>query len=477
MRQRVRIVHGHGFEGGVQPLEPRTLLSSDAHIVMEFRREIDHNQTVHVDVNGDGHLDVVAAAFRQVGIALSDGLGGHLAPRYVGFNEPVIGFVIGDLDGDGDGDLAVLTGNRLVRVYDDGPSAYFTRRTLFDLGYRATSITAGQFNNDDVLDLAVMQPPVPGRPNNSSVRLIIQDSMGGLTPGLGRPVPVAGSLSSAQIRPGGTDEILLMAREPNEIHGAFATRTTVFAIGPERLKIIDEEVNLDIAPYAIADVNNDGLDDWVMVRSAGSGQVIVSIAIRDEQSESLYVDVLVGMFQGIVRSAGLHDLTGDNHPDIILIGRLPQFTTVGEHELGVYLLADDGAGGYLQPHQIGTIVPTIVDGRVQNTSIVGFSDSNGDGVADVIVRVESNSVVGSVTPGTGFAVLAIESPDPMDPSGSWITKTLYERVHPVLAFTHQYHVRLTPDLLGMGQDGLIIGRNLPFAIGDGTGVLLVCPVA
>lgn len=450
MRRPARVVPVHGFGDGLLTLEPRIVMSTGMP-VMDFARFV--SDTRAVDVNGDGHLDVVAFANRAIGIALSDGSGGYLTPRYVGFNDPVIDFAIGDLDNDGDGDLVVLTGDRLVRVYDDGPSAYFTRRTLFHMGYRATSITVGHFNNDGLLDAAVMQPPVPGRAV-PTVRLILQDGMGGLIPGLGRPTPYThGRLSIAQIRPSMTDEIVMTTPQ----------REVAFEVGVIRLKVIGDEPRLNVAETAIGDVNQDGHPDYAF-GSFVIGGPRISIALRDDASPIGFTEQVVYSGPAVnMRAVGLADLTGDGRLDVVVIGELPGAGGL-PNTIGVYLLRQGMDGQFGQPEFLVDLPPFFDGLPINSVRILGYSDTNGDGTPDVIIENYSE-FRGEFE----YAVRAIESPDPMGMDGAWSRRAIYPDPFVPLNGVAA-NAQVVPDLLGSGLDGLLV-RN---ARVNGRAVVEVC---
>lgn len=477
MLTRARRPFSLGFDAGLEFLEPRAMFAADAPLALDFQKRIDFNQTQEVDVDGDGRLDLVAISHRQVGIALSDGLGGYSPARYVGFNAPVSDVAVGDLDGDGDGDIAVLTGNRLVRVFDDGPSAYFTRRALFDLGYHSLSLTLGQFSDDGILDVAVMQPPVPGR-NTPTVRLIIQDADGDLAPGLGRPTNyIGGVLSTAQARPGGTDEIVMDTVQLDGEWMPSAERVVTFAVGSVRLKVIADEPGIDAPAAAIADVNNDGEDDFISFISGFVGlgqQTHIGISVRDDAFEGGFVQLLVGTFNGFVITAGLHDFTGDGREDILLIGRLSDVIVVGPPAYGLYLMEDDGTGNYEQPREIAVIAPVFGGARFTDVDILGYSDTNLDGTPDILLETRSDSGFDTLEGGSfGSSVLTIESPGSMDPQGDWTTRMIFGHEQGFLETPVHYFAKLVPNLLGANVDGLVLVRDSFI----GTGGVLVCPVA
>lgn len=449
-RTRSRGMNQRPFVDGFEPLESRTLFNAD--VVMEFPRTIAYTHAV--DVNLDGHMDIVAVANKTVGIALSDGAGGYGTPRYIGFNAPATHVAIGDLDGDGDGDLAVITGDRLVRVYDDGPSAYFTRRSLFDLGYQATGLVLGQFSGDSVLDAAVIQPPVPGRAV-PTVRLIIQSADETLSSGLGRPIPhFGGVLATAQIRSSSTDEIVVTS----------PTREQVFEVGSVRLKLIGDAPRLDVPASAIADVDDDGLLDSVTF-AHGGGAAHVAVALRNvDAPDGFTYQTVLNAVGGRVRVAGLADLTADGRVDVVVIGQIPGLGIPNAE--AAYLIMQNPDGSFGEPELLVNLPFFFEGNEIDNIWIAGYSDTNGDGTLDVIVETYAEFAGQSE-----YAVRAIESPDPMSMLDPWSLRTIYPLPFEPLNGSPA-RIALAPNLLGSGIDGLIVRNHT-----TGPSTLLVCGLA
>src|SRR5207244_9145864 len=72
---------------------------------------------VAADLNGDGHLDLATANGDSVSILFGDGFGGFGAPSLIPYPsgpdgaDQAINIAAGDLDNDGDIDLATVAGN------------------------------------------------------------------------------------------------------------------------------------------------------------------------------------------------------------------------------------------------------------------------------------------------------------------------------------------------------------------------------
>ena len=122
------------------------------------------------DLDGDGDVDI--ATFNDstddVSVLLNNGNGSFAAPRrYPGTENPV-DITAADLNGDGDIDLAVADGvtNDVVRLINQGEGqARFVESQTYRIGVTPNAITAGDLDRDGDLDLAL----VPGDPGAPSV--------------------------------------------------------------------------------------------------------------------------------------------------------------------------------------------------------------------------------------------------------------------------------------------------------------------
>jgi hypothetical protein len=106
------------------------------------------------DVNGDGHIDLVAAG-GSVGVLLGDGSGGFSGPNNYATNSPSTSVVLGDFTRDGH--LDVATTNTLsyeVSVLYGGGNGSFSTPIVTAFGQTPWAIAAGDFNGDTWLDVA-----------------------------------------------------------------------------------------------------------------------------------------------------------------------------------------------------------------------------------------------------------------------------------------------------------------------------------
>jgi len=116
---------------------------------------------VVADLNGDGQRDLAVAAHdsRRVDVLLGTGSGafGAVQSTPTPFNEKPSGMTAGDLDGDGDLDLATTLENNgvgYVVVLRNGGGASFTTTPFASSGLNPSSILAADLDVDGDLDLA-----------------------------------------------------------------------------------------------------------------------------------------------------------------------------------------------------------------------------------------------------------------------------------------------------------------------------------
>ncbi|MFD8912674.1 FG-GAP-like repeat-containing protein [Streptomyces sp. NPDC059575] len=283
------------------------------------------------DVNGDGHMDVISHDSRgNVALVwLGDGSGALGAGAAVQLNptsgcdttsdNPCVArfptdVTVGDFDEDGKPDLATSNANtNNVSVVIGGGVGTFGAATQFGLngGTRPQGVAAADLNGDGHLDLVT---------SNSST---------------------------------GTLSVL-----PGDGHGGFGTASSVSA-----------GVTLP-SKFKLADINEDGEPDAVLVAPGSPGRVAV-----------LPGDGTGGFGTASVLSAGTNpssvsvaDLNGDGHADLVV-------SSAGSD--AVVVLEGDGTGAFGSPLSFGL-------GSGSNPQATAVADLDGDGRPDV-ATANSNS--------------------------------------------------------------------------------------
>ena len=256
------------------------------------------------DLNGDGVGDVVVVRAGAVSVLLGNGDGTIATPMHYAAGSNSFSAAIGDLNGDGAADLAVTnSGSNNVSMLLGNGDGTFAAPAHYGVGGSPQYIATGDLNNDGMLDLAVAN----SSSNDVSVLL-----------GIGS--------------------------------GAFATAVN-FAAGS------------GVSQVAVGDLNGDGRPD-LAVANYGTGSVAVLTGNGD------------GTFQaptnhatgsGNVRSVGIADFNGDGRLDLAMT-----------REFGnrVSVLLGIGCGAFATAvHYAVSGIPTFLS----------IGDLNGDGRPDLAV--------------------------------------------------------------------------------------------
>jgi uncharacterized delta-60 repeat protein len=113
------------------------------------------------DINGDGYKDIVTADDNgydvgDISVLLSNGDGTFADAVKVPAGNGVRGVAVGDFDGDGKADVAVVNStDNDITVFRDWSDGGFLHQATYALAGSATSIVAVDLNGDGKLDLAV----------------------------------------------------------------------------------------------------------------------------------------------------------------------------------------------------------------------------------------------------------------------------------------------------------------------------------
>jgi hypothetical protein len=348
------------------------------------------------DLNGDGHVDVVAtrggAGETGVNVSLGNGMGQLTFRGQYGAGERPTSVALADLNGDGRLDAVTANWNQnfgttFSVLYGDGSGALAGETThAFSRAYK---VTTGDVDNDGDADVVVMA--------QNSLTVYLNDGAGGLTASFTRAyttpncctfsgyadVEVADVTSDGNpdlavtintYNFGGEPQIQVMRGNGN---GTF--QATIYYRYPNH-PTVGRPVGYHTTSIAVSDVNGDLWPDlilgpqrtWVPVGSP-SAIVVMRNQNGDFPSALGTVHYLPGIY-----GAGAHvgDLNDDSHPDLvgpITDGILTYFLNDGVGNFAQTITGNNAQGG-----TVGGV------GYVQTAALADLN-SSGPGSLDVIM--------------------------------------------------------------------------------------------
>jgi len=137
------------------------------------------------DLNGDGKQDLVFAGFGQLKVLLGNGDGTFQQPVVYTVGDgfwPMRGVAVGDFNRDGKLDIAVPNSDRIsngVSILLGNGDGTFQPAVTYDAGTNADGVVDGDFNDDGVPDLAVINNDLAsGSFNNSTIHILLGNGDG-----------------------------------------------------------------------------------------------------------------------------------------------------------------------------------------------------------------------------------------------------------------------------------------------------------
>ncbi len=133
--------------GGRIAAPPTSSLSLSASVLYSY------TSPVLADFTGDSIPDIVVSnpGSKQLALGRGDGTGVFTTLSHLDFTDPVIGFAVADLDGDGNMDIVVDTNLHTIPLLGNGDGSF---RRLEAFGLISGLATIGDFNGDGKPDLA-----------------------------------------------------------------------------------------------------------------------------------------------------------------------------------------------------------------------------------------------------------------------------------------------------------------------------------
>lgn len=286
------------------------------------------------DINGDKKLDVLVANLDgRVGILLGNGNGTLQPETFINVltTSPACttyGVALGDFNGDGFLDLAVVCHNIVLGTYPDhgsiqillgnGDGTFRTPVVYAVDGLNPSSIFAADFNGDKKLDLAVLNQAsnnitiLLGNGDGTFGTAVDYNMPSGTTPismavgdlnGSGRAdIAVAGYTSQVGV-------ITVFLANPD---GSLGTGTNWITTTPA---VCAQASCAAPTAVAITDVNNDGKLDLVADDNAGAGLVCL-LGNGDGTFGAVIVSDAARVFATVRASLAVGDFNGDSKQDV-----------------------------------------------------------------------------------------------------------------------------------------------------------------
>jgi Leucine-rich repeat (LRR) protein len=326
-------------------------------------------QTLLVDVNNDGRLDLITISNGSGNFHVQFGIGNGT----FGVPVPVViagtGFriVAGDFDNDGDLDLAASSnGSDNISIYRNDPVGTFTLASNVNCNATGGSrfLCVADMNGDGNLDI------VSSNLSNSSSQpfsILFGTGIGTFNPG--RPLDDAtphnpdimtlgdvdndGDIDVIMSSQGGTTGILVYY---NDGIGRFGTSLAA----PIQKQIL--AMGTSFAGVDVGDIDNDGDLDIVAADFAGNNISTFSNTPLGTFSFTSNVGVVAG---SLLRGLQLADVNGDARLDVVVSSFTDSYIAV------------------LQNTGLGFAAPTYFRGSVSNPRLFALGDIDGDGDLDL----------------------------------------------------------------------------------------------
>ena len=362
-----------------------------------------------VDIDGDGRTDVVTLASYSTGYLQKQGYllvylqtatpGVFAAPTTYVFGQYPWRMAIGDVDGDGNPDIAVTDVDSKtvwLLLQDPARRGEFKAAQPLLTGVYAYDAVIADLNNDGAPDVAVADS------NTFQVVIRYQDpldrgafaSQGNLAlPGR------AAQLGAGDIDADGLPDLLAWVyTSPLGVYPATGGLVAAYEKpgGFDLSAVLASQTGQNVARLAVADMNGDGRRDLFAYETPFGTDFSARLAVVPQSTAPRAYDAplftsLAGV-QGI-DDAALADLNRDGLPDAAVVGFFPvgSPSTVESH---LNLFINDGAGSFTLSSVVSLPIAT---------SRVAAGDLDGDGRTDLVLLGDRNrAMVMFQTPAGSF---------------------------------------------------------------------------
>ncbi|MGE3108180.1 MAG: FG-GAP-like repeat-containing protein [Phycisphaerales bacterium] len=363
------------------------------------------------DLNSDGRPDLVSAdsSFNRVYVMLATG-SGTFAPAVTlagdASNNGSVGLALGDLDGDGDVDVAATSwGTNRVNVWRNSGNGTFGPRGTFATEFQPRDVAIGDFTGDGLADLAVANEYYAPNPASANGTVSLLRNTGGavFVSHATIAMPIGNTPFNYQARPqfvelkdidhDGDVDLITSSKLANTLAIHLNSGSGGFSLGQ---RFGGANIEGDARDVQVADLDGDG---WEEIVWGDPEQNNVAILRNTLGTFWLHQNFATSIYGSLY--LGVADFSGDGRPDIV---------SANDAARTFSILVNTGGLNFDAPIHLRP------DEYPQNLT---FADFNNDGVTDMCtLRSNYAQTVWNIAvyPGQGNAVF---SKTPIDtPVGS-----------------------------------------------------------
>jgi FG-GAP-like repeat len=240
------------------------------------------NQAVAADFNGDGKTDLAISLpdANEVQVLLGNG-DGTFTPKPAVSAGAVWQVAAADLNGDGKADLIVLSGNTLTIQLGNGDGTFTTMAPISLPVYFLASVVVGDLNGDGVPDLAVACDQL-GEGTPGMVTILLGNGDGTFTPKAESPAtgPNPSSITAGDFNGDGILDLAVANMNSGTGYPGSVTVLLGHGDGTFVPTAASPATGINTSYIAVGDFNGDGKVDLVSA-NAGSNTVTVFLANGD----------------------------------------------------------------------------------------------------------------------------------------------------------------------------------------------------
>lgn len=352
------------------------------------------------DLNGDGKPDLTVAGGISVSALLNKGGGTFTAGAPYPAAASPIALVIGDLDGDGKADVATTDygyGNPGgVRVLLNNGDGTLAAAVTYPTGAQSPSMAMGDLNGDGKADLAVV--------NASGVGVLLNQGDGIFAPAVSyfAPGDQPYAVAIGDLNGDAKNDLALAFRsngssETGQIFVFFNNGDGTFA---DFINVDVGAAFVDVVSVAIGDLNGDGKPDLIF---ADAGSQTGDVTVLPGRGHGAFAPAVSHSLNGATPVAmALGDLNGDGENDVAVADQNSSVTVFLNKGDGTLTRASYPVGGLPQSVAMGDLNG---DGRAElafasySGGIVSVLLNNGNGTFAAALNYAAGSQPASIALG------------------------------------------------------------------------------